>query len=346
MTIRLGLVGFGGVNRAFVDILRTQRDALVARGLDVRVTAISDRTLGAAHHPDGLDLGVLAGIERAKGGFSALPGGEAAAHNMRCADRGVVDVLVEASYTNPVDGEPSLSVCRHAVDQGVHVVTPNKGPIAFGYRDLIDRGRRTGAKVGAEATVMSGTPVLAWARTCFPGDTLTAAKGILNGTANFILGQMEAGEDFDAALGKAQELGYAEADPSADIEGHDVRLKVAILCNLLFDKDIHPSDIPTTGISGLTAHDVQSAAASGARWKLIGEASQTATGLTAKVEPQLLALSTPLASVSGATNALCLDSAHLGSVMQTGPGAGRIETAYGVFADLLTVVGEPALSAR
>lgn len=342
MTVRLGLVGFGGVNRAFLDIIRAKASTLSAQGHDLRITAISDRTLGAATHPDGLDQDALANQKRVKGALAHFPNGSAEPNNALCASRDHVDVLVEAAHTNAVNGEPSLSLCKQAMANGVHVVTVNKGPIAFGYRDLIDLGRKTGARLGLEGTVMSGTPVVRWAQTCLPGDTLTGISGILNGTANFILGQIEAGGSFQDALKTAQDLGYAEADPTADVEGHDVQLKVAILAALLFDEPIAPKDIPTTGISGLTETDIRTAPSQGAHWKLVGSVQRTPTGITASVAPQKLTLDKPLSTIAGATNGLTLHTEHLGDVLMTGPGAGRVETGYALFADLLSILNVAA----
>lgn len=344
MNVRLGLVGFGAVQRAFIDILRKKTEYLDAKDLHVAVTAVSDMHLGAAFDAEGLDLDVLAGVTRDKGALAQLPNGSAEPDNARCVEPDLVTFLSEAAYTNPVDGEPSLSLCRQALGNGVHVITTNKGPIAFGYRELKHVGAQTGAYLGVEGTVMSGTPVLSWAHSCFPGDRVTSAKGILNGTANFILGQIEKGGSFDGALKTAQDLGYAEADPTADIEGHDVRLKVAILATLLFDADIHPQDIPTTGISGLSESEVRSALATGAHWKLIGEVSNTEAGLVAQVGPRLMGAGDALAAISGPINALSLTSEHLGPVMQSGPGAGLIETGYALFADIIRI-GEDLKSA-
>lgn len=337
--IRIGLVGFGGVQRAFLDILRTQRQTLADQGLHITVTALSDRTLGVASDPAGLDLDALANQARVKGALASFPNGGAETDNSRCTDPNLVTVMSEAAYTNAVDGEPSLSLCRQAMANGVHVITVNKGPVAFGLGELLACGATSDAKLGLEGTVMSGTPVLHWAQTCLPGDTVTGARGILNGATNFILGQVEAGEAFDDALKTARDLGYLEADPTADIEGHDARLKVAILAKFLFGADIHPNDIPTQGITQLSVQDIRSAVADGARWKLIGEVSRQENGdVVAQVAPQCLPVSNPLAAVSGPTNALSLDTAHLGTITQTGPGAGYVETGYALFADLLRTV--------
>ena len=149
---------------------------------------------------------------------------------------------------------------------------------------------------------------------------------------------MEEGNSFDAALKTAQELGYAEADPTADVEGYDVRLKVTILANLVFGGGLAPGDVSCVGIAGISPEDIVGASKEGARWKLIGEVRQKPGGeIEASVRPVKLPLADPLATISGAVNALTVKSKYLGDVTMSGPGAGRIETAYALYSDLLEI---------
>jgi homoserine dehydrogenase len=189
-----------------------------------------------------------------------------------------------------------------------------------------------------EGAVMSGTPVIRMAQMTLAGAGLQSFEGILNGTSNFVLGSMESGLDFADAVKQAQELGYAEADPRADVEGFDVRLKVVILANELLGAKLHPNDVTCHGISQLTSDQIYEAISDGYRWKLIGSAFRASDGLVkASVAPQRLPLSHPLASVSGPTNAVCFGSELLGKVTVIGPGAGRIETAYALLSDIVAV---------
>ena len=185
---------------------------------------------------------------------------------------------------------------------------------------------------------MSGTPLIRMAERTLAGAEVKGFEGILNGTSNFVLGRMEAGLDFTAAVAEAQALGYAEADPTADVEGLDVRLKVVILANELLGASLKPEQVTCEGISGLSPSDIKAAAAANRRWKLIGSAVRNIDGsVSGRVAPKQLPFSHPLAGVSGATNAVSLDTELLGDVTIIGPGAGRIETAYALLSDIVAI---------
>ena len=187
---------------------------------------------------------------------------------------------------------------------------------------------------------MSGTPVFNLARECFAGCKIKEVKGILNGTTNFILTKMEqVGCSYQEALKEAQELGYAEADPTADVEGFDALAKVVILSNVLLGGDVHPDDVPREGISKITLEDVKSAAKEGMRYKLIGSTKFEGNKIVASVKPIKLPISDPLTGVGGANNALTFDTDLLGKVTIQGAGAGKIETGYSIFVDILDIIG-------
>jgi homoserine dehydrogenase len=189
-----------------------------------------------------------------------------------------------------------------------------------------------------EGSVMSGTPVLRMARRALAGSGIHGFQGILNGTSNFVLGRMAEGLELSDAVKEAQELGYAEADPTADIEGHDVALKVVILANELLGANLRPQDVSCAGISGITPADIEAAARSNERWRLIGSASINTHGrVEAQVAPQRVPLRQPLAGVNGATNAISFSTDLLGTVTVIGPGAGRIETAYALLSDIIAI---------
>ena len=336
MDIRIGLVGYGTVNQGFVQLMIKHNQS--CSNTKFVVVGVSDLRMGFAGSAAGLDLEGLSALSVEDGALAELENGSSISSNESLLDEELgAQIIAEATFTNSTDGQPSLNLCQQAIDRGIHVVTTNKGPIAFGYSDLCERSRRHGVQIGLEGTVMSGTPILRWARTCFPGEKLTAARGILNGTSNYILSEVESGRTFEDALLEAQQLGYAEADPSSDLEGHDVRLKVAILAKLVFGADIRPIDIPTEGIIGLTEDDVQHALAKNEHWKLIGQVERINGRVEAKVGPALLPASDPLSKITGNPNALELETSLLGPVMMTGPGAGRAETAYAMYADTLSI---------
>ena len=162
-------------------------------------------------------------------------------------------------------------------------------------------------------------------------------RGILNGTTNFILSEMEAGNTYDQALQSADLLGYLEANKTADVEGFDAQAKLAILANILFKQSLNLDDIKRLGITGISALDVKTALLDGKHWKLVASLEIKENQLVAEVKPEALALSDPLSQVSGTLNAITFSTNLLGDVTITGPGAGSIETGYGILSDLLTI---------
>ncbi|WP_296655245.1 homoserine dehydrogenase [Paraburkholderia sp.] len=336
---KVALIGFGGVNRALAQLAADNNAQWKQElGFELKIVGISDLHLGAAVCPDGFDLRALRELPAEKGALSRLPGGKKEAATEEVIETSGADIVAEATFTNAVNGEPASSYCRLALTKGISVVTTNKGPVAFHAEALKRAAAEHGAYFEYEGAVMSGTPVIRLGRELLAGSALKGFEGILNGTSNFVLSSMESGLSFSEALEKAQRLGYAEADPTADIEGHDVRLKVVILANELLGAKLTPADVPCKGISGLTLQNIQDAVAANARWKLIGSASKMADGtIRASVEPRMLPLENSLTGVGDAVNAVTFKTGLLGDVTVRGPGAGRIETAYALLADIISI---------
>ena len=335
----IALIGFGGVNRTLAQLIAGRNECWRKElGFSLNIVAVTDLHFGSVISAGGMDARILAETDFGRGGFSRLPGGSAGADNEKVIRLAPADIVVEATFTNPATGEPAVSHCRWALESGRHVVTTNKGPVALAARELADLARRNNVRFEYEGAVMSGTPVIRMAETALAGAELKGFEGILNGTSNFVLGRMEAGLGVREAVAEAQALGYAEADPTADIEGHDVRLKVVILANQLLGASLTPADVACRGISALGPEDIAAAAGEGERWKLVGSAVRGGDGrLQASVEPRRLAPGHPLAGVNGATNAVSFMTGMLGAVTVTGPGAGRIETAYALLSDIIAI---------
>ena len=336
---KLALVGFGGVNRALAHLIAERNENWKTElGFTLKVVGVTDLFLGSVIDREGLDAALLATLPAVKGAFAQLPGGTAEALNEAVIKDCGADIIVEAIFTNPVDGEPATSFCRWALERGKHVVTTNKGPIALHGAELKALARRNNVAFEYEGSVMSGTPVIRVAKQSLAGSSIVSFEGILNGTSNFVLTCMEGGLGFAEAVSKAQQLGYAEADSTADVEGHDVRLKVVILANELLDAKLNVSDVRCSGISSLDLGDIEKARQDGARWKLIGAAMRHADGaISASVEPRLLKHDHPLAGISGATNAVSFTTNLLGAVTVSGPGAGRMETAFALLSDIISI---------
>ena len=339
MTMKIALIGFGVVGQGLAEIL-LKHGARIEKetGASFQVVAVSDMLKGSVHDPQGLDLAALLAL--VEGGQSlelmeAPHKGWDALTTIRQAD---CEVICEATYTDLQTGEPATSHLRAALETGKHIATTNKGPMALFGQKLMVAADKAGVQLRAEGTVVSGTPILNLAQGPLAGVGIKAVKGILNGTTNYILCEMEAGAPYGEVLKRAQELGYAEADPTGDVEGWDAAGKVTILANLLMGGDLKPSDIDRTGITGITDDDIKKAKAEGKRWKLIGETRRHEDGtITGKVAPQALDMTDPLAGVGGATNALTFDTELMGPITIVGAGAGKIETGYSLLTDLLAI---------
>ncbi|WP_018772576.1 homoserine dehydrogenase [Arthrobacter sp. 131MFCol6.1] len=337
-TYDIALIGFGGVNRTLAELIATRGETLHTElGFGLRVVAITDLRLGSLVQAEGIDLSIPLNLGGGGETFAEY-GGSADTNNESVIRNCTADIICEATFTNPDDGEPAVSHVRWALESGKSVCTTNKGPVALRGAELTSLAEQNGVHFEFEGAVMSGTPVIRLAKKMFAGLELKGFEGILNGTSNYVLGRMEAGLGLEAAIGEAQELGYAEANPSADIEGYDVQLKVLILANELLDAGMELQDVQRQGISAVTPENIRKAAREGRRWKLVGAARRNLDGsVTAGVSPVALPLDHGLAGISGATNAVSFDTDLLGAVTVSGPGAGRVETAYALLSDIIAM---------
>jgi homoserine dehydrogenase len=252
-------------------------------------------------------------------------------------ERADADILVEVSPTNLETAEPGLSYIRAAFGRGMHVVTANKGPVALRFAELRREALEAGCYFGYEGTVMSGTPALRLAWSDLAGCEIVELSGIVNGTTNYILSQMEGGMSYADALAEAQQRGYAEADPAGDVEGYDATAKAVILANVVMDAHLGMEDVDRVGISGLTHEMITAAAAAGERWKLLARVWREGDRVRASVLPTRLPLSHPLASVGGVTNAITYTTDLLGDVTLIGPGAGGAATGFAILSDILAL---------
>jgi homoserine dehydrogenase len=337
--MKLVFLGFGTVGQGLAELLVEKKEALAKEyGFEYTVVGIADSLKGNACDPKGIDLAKALELAKKGESLSALDGCGCGWDAMAMAKQSDCDVLLEATYTDIKTGEPATSHIRAALERGVHVVTTNKGPMALHFKELADLAKSKGVQFLYEGTVMSGTPVLNLVRETLAGADVTEIKGILNGTTNYILTRMEEGLSYEDALKKAQELGYAEAVPDADVLGWDALAKVTILANVVFGASLKPPDSPCKGITEITSQDISKAKADGKRYKLIGRIWKENGVVHGSVSPQLIDLSHPLAGVMGATNALAFRTDVLSEVTIVGPGAGRKETGYSMLNDLLTIV--------
>ena len=337
MVWKIGLIGFGNVGQGFVRILANKKNYLEHRyGFKYKLIAISDPIKGNAYSEDGIDLNKLLNILDSKGDIKSYPG-KKDFDSITLAKDMDVDIIVEVTPTNIKTGEPGLTHIRTALKNGKHVVTSNKGPIALAYRELLSLAKEKNVYLRFEGTVMSGTPSLSLAIESLAGCDIIETEGILNGTTNFILTKMEEGMSYDEALKEAQRLGYAETDPTADVEGWDAAVKTVIIANTIMNGDISIRDVDREGITNISLSDIKEALKNNQRIKLIAKVYKENNHVKASVKPTNISFKHPLANVMGVTNAITFTTDHLDKVTLIGPGAGRIETGQAIISDILYI---------
>ena len=351
----LALLGFGTVGQWLADALHTRRAWLQQEyGVVVTLSSVGTRHHGLIYRSDGLDIPTLLDLVATQQPLTAHPSVTHWTNVLEGLQVTGGDVLAEATGATLRSGEPGLSYIRAALAQGMHVVTSSKGPMALAGLELLSLARAHGVQLRMESTVMSGTPVLSTIREGMAGARIRALRGILNGTANYILTAMTLGRTYAEALAQAQAQGYAEADPTDDVEGDDTVAKTLILAAAVFGRALAPAQVVREGITTLTREQIQRAVDQGHRMKHVAslrllsldgrEVSRATadngtvpTHLAARVEPLALPLSDPLARIDGLLNAIDIQTDTQASVMVIGPGAGRFQAGQGMLADLIAI---------
>ncbi|HEY4675221.1 MAG TPA: homoserine dehydrogenase [Candidatus Bathyarchaeia archaeon] len=331
--MRIILVGYGVVGQSFTRILAQRKAELIKNyGFNPKVVAITDKR-GAAINPKGLDLEKMLRLKAEKGTVSADPEyGHLAMSAIDVIGSVEAEALVEVTPTNVKDGEPGLSHIKTAFKTGKHVVTANKGPLALALPALTELADYNKVCLRFSGTVGAGTPVLELAKKCLLGDRIVGIRGILNGTTNYILTEMEEKHiTFKQALENAQKLGYAEADPSMDVDGTDAACKLVIMANWIMNKKVTLKDVNIKGIRNVTLRDHEDAAKKGCSIKLIGSINDRLN-----VKPTEISKHDPL-SVGGVLNAVTFVSEFAGEETIIGRGAGGMETASAILRDLLSI---------
>jgi homoserine dehydrogenase len=338
--IRVALVGFGNVGRRFAEKLRgPYARALKAEGALVRVTGIATAGHGVAVDPRGIDLGRALRLVAKGRPLDSLHRG-ARVRNVRAfVARVPADVLIEITPLDPRRGQPAVDHVRQALGRGMHVVTANKGPVAFALRPLKALAARKKRLFLHEGAVMDGTPVFNLAERCLRGARILSFRGTLNSTTNLVLSRMEEGLTASAAVREAQALGIAEADPRNDLEGWDAAVKGCAIANGLMGASIRPSQVRRRGIAGLSGLDARRALRAGTRLRLVARGVRQGRRVRISVAPERVPFGDPL-SGSGPDAALVLGTDLMGEIGVFERGATVDQTAYALLSDLLQVVRE------
>ena len=332
--MRIILVGYGVVGKGVTSILsRKYTENVKDNGFNPKIVAIADID-GAVINPRGLSPEKLEAIRKKGYPISADPEfGHKGMPALDVIESVEAEVVVEVTPVNIKNGEPAISHITKAFKTGKHVVTTNKGPLALAMPALTELAEYNNVYLRFSGTVGGGTPMLEFAKKCLAGDKILAIQGILNGTTNYILSEMSQKRvTFQDALANAQKLGYAEREPSMDIDGFDTACKVVILSNWILNKKITLKDVDRTGIREVSLQALDEASKRGNTIKLIGSID----GDKATVKPTEIAKDNPLC-VSGVLNAITFFTEFAGEQTLIGKGAGGIETASAVLRDLLDI---------
>ena len=330
--LRLGLAGVGTVGSSLVRMIERHGNDLAVRcGVPIAVSGISARDRSKDR---GIDLSAMTWFDDPVA-LARDPGN---------------DVFVE--LIGGADGI-ALDSIRTALAAGKHIVTANKALLAEHGLDLARQAEEAGVSLNFEAAAAGGIPIIKTLREALAGNTVTRVYGILNGTCNYILTRMEQdGIAFDECLKTAQELGYAEADPTFDVEGHDAAHKLALLTAISFGTAIDAGSIYVEGISSITPSDIEAADELGYRIKLLGVACRTDSGIEQRVHPTMVPKASAIARIDGVTNAVAVEADFVGQLVLSGPGAGGDATASSVMSDIADIArgdrvgtfGRPATS--
>ena len=327
--MRIFLSGFGTVGQGFAEVIKRRRDFFEEKyGEQPVVVGVIDSKSFAVDQK-GLDLDKLVARKHEKKGVSD----ETYADPLAVMDSVNYDLLIEVSPTDVETGGTGLKTIRHALECGKDVITVNKGPLALHFHDLIALAKKNGCKFRFEGSVGGAMPIINLCHENLKGEKISSIRGIFNGTCNYILSKMDNGQPFEQALKEAQQLGYAETDPTNDVEGYDAATKVVILANSVFHRDVSFKDVKITGITGITPDAIAQAKSHNMVIRLVGEITETRL----EVAPRLIPIGHPL-SISGTLNIAQIDADLAGPITITGRGAGKIETASAILSDLIAIM--------
>ena len=317
----------------------TERRAQLADryGINWRATAIATARHGSITSTDGIDLIEAAKLVERGEKLSGLRGSTEKKSAVELVESCDADILFETTPLNAETGEPAITIIRRALSRSINVVTANKGPVAFAYRELKALARQHRVGFRFEGTVMDGAPVFNLVERCLPATNILGFSGVLNSTTNLILTAMEEGRSFDSALAEARRLGIAEANADYDLDGWDAVVKAVALANVLMGSNARPQAVERRGIRDITEADVKLAAQTGRVIRLVSRARVTDGQVRLSAMPESILLASPLGSARGTTNVLMIETDLMGviAIFEHEPGVGQ--TAYALLSDLISI---------
>lgn len=338
--LKVAVLGFGDAGRAFARMLLEKNEEIRKRyGIGVVVTAISTRSRGVISDPEGIDLEkVLKDVENT-GRFASGTKGLCQLDSFGVIDKADYDVLCELTPLNIFTGQPAIDHIKRAFARGKHVVSANKGPIAWAFDELSAMAKEQSVEFFYETTVMDGTPVFNLAEHTLKFCKVTEISGILNSTTNYILEELEKGKDYDEVIAAGKQAGFIEEDPAMDIEGYDAAAKVTALLNVLMHAGITPDQVERQGIEKITLGDIRKAAQQNQVIKLLCKGVLSEDGkVRAWVKPVWVDRGEMLASIDSTTSVVTLTTDLMGKLSIVEHAPEIRQTAYGIFGDVVRVL--------
>ena len=329
-TIKLAMIGYGNVGRAFTKMLEEKRTYLREQyDVEILVTAICTRSFGAILDLRGIDTTA-----------ASLPPGIQEISALGVINKTDYDIMVELTPVNIATGQPAIEHIRCALNRGKHVITANKGPIAWAYRELRDLAEAHHVLFCHEGTVMDGVPVYNLMENCLKGCKIQEVKGIFNATTNYILNELEQGVSYEDAVREGQRRGFVEADPSLDVDGWDAAAKLTALMNVLMDVSITPLDIDRTGIRDITREDIMQAARNNQKIKLLCHGWLEGEKVYGCVKPTLVEKGNLYATINGTAAVVTMRTDLMGevSIVEHVYEPEIDQTAYAILNDLIKIL--------
>lgn len=338
--VSIALMGFGNVGQAFASLLLKKQETLKKEfEIEFIVTGIFTKNHGAAINSGGVNLTRALEFISQGTSLSNLSEDNRVFSPESFIHGSSAEIFVECTPLNPYDGEPALTYNKIALNRGKHVVTANKGPVVYGYKELMKMAvdRRKGFYF--ESAVMDGAPIFSLFRETLPLIELKGFSGILNSCTNYLLDLMNAGSTFEEAIIKAHSIGITETDPSADIDGWDAAIKVAALVSVLMGISITPHQVDRKGIREVTPEMIKTAQENGEKWKLVCTAKRQGNRLIeASVQPQTVKPDSLLYMVNGTSSFVQFETDVLPGLGILEKDPGPITTAYGMLADIMSIL--------
>ena len=337
--LKIAMLGFGNAGQAFAKLILGKREEIKRDyNCDVKVAAIATGSRGSLVNEAGIDLEKACRDMEKLSRFDTESTDFSKMVSMEIAGKIDYDVLIELTPLAIFSGQPAIGHITEALNRKKHVITANKGPIAWAFEDLRKLAREQGVRFYYETTVMDGTPVFNLVDETLRLCKVTEVKGILNSTTNFILEELAKGKDYDEVIKEGKERGFVEADPSMDVEGWDAAAKTTALLNVLMGANITPYQIERKGIEDITVEQIKDAEARGKVIKLLCRGTIENGKVIGRVAPEEIDKNELLATITGTSSVVSITTDLMGTVSIVEHDPEIIQTGYGVLSDLIRVI--------